>query len=85
MGGKNKALSAVVWPAMHLGCSGFRGPSFSHTLQPAECVCGNVCGRGLRAEENKEPHVLLGPLNMTPADTALVTVQNWKHLAAASG
>lgn len=41
--------------------------------------------RGLRAEENKEPHVLLGPLNMTPADTASVTVRNWKHLAAASG
>ncbi len=40
---------------------------------------------GMRAEQNKEPHVLLGPLNMTPADTASVTVRNWKHLAASSG
>lgn len=34
------------WFGQHLGCSSFRGPSFSHTLlQPAECVCGNVCGK----------------------------------------
>lgn len=39
---------------------------------------------GLYAEENKEPHVLLGALNMTPADTASVTVRNEKHLVAAS-
>lgn len=34
------------WFGQCLGCSSFRGPSFSHTLfQPAECVCGNVCGK----------------------------------------
>lgn len=74
------------WFGQCLGCSSFRGPSFPTPSSNLLSVFVEMfVERGLRAEENKEPHVLLGPLNMTPADTASVTVRNWKHLAAASG